>query len=643
MVLLTATPVNNSLLDLYFQIRLFASDAAFQDLGASHLGELFRLAALAPEQSPPAALTRVLNEIVIRRSRPEDPEETGGKGVRFPRRSPPVAVRYSLDEAYPGFLDAALQTVESLTLSPYQNDARAAGVPELIKLVMLKRLESSSAAFAASITALLRFHEAFLRAAKERRLLRAVDHRALCGADGLQLWLDALVLGPLRSDGRGASIIEAATDDLEHLQRLSARLASLSAADPKVATLVQLLNGPLHNRKVLVFTEFRETARVLWRALLPHGGVGLVDGERALLGGSRASRLEVVRRFAPESNRAHSPPPHEAVRVLVSTDVLSEGLNLQDADTVISFDLPWNPVRLIQRVGRIDRMGSKHNCIECYNFLPDQGLEAALGLLSRLRQKLAAIHRGLGGEATVLGEGTLIGGMVERLASGDPGLFDDLERAAAHQPATRQLRQLYKQRRSDSGDPSRIAAGAVPVAAVALPDSAIGQSVFVCEGNGSIRAWHISGEGVSELEDETFAGLLERALLLEDVSQPTNTVDLQRLEQILFEHLDRERSNRELPRGSTAGVAARRLLQAVSTHPEFADAATCTAVDRVIGRLALGLRAGEENAVREWLACSHAAPEHPAQLCVQLMAILTDPPASVGPHSLRVLAVFQAA
>jgi len=92
------------------------------------------------------------------------------------------------------------------------------------------------------------------------------------------------------------------------------------------------------------------------------------------------------------------------VDVLISTDVLSEGQNLQDADCVVNYDLHWNPTRMVQRAGRIDRLGSVHDEISIHNFYPEEGLDELLGLMERLAMKIEAIDRNVGLEASILGE-----------------------------------------------------------------------------------------------------------------------------------------------------------------------------------------------------------------------------------------------
>ena len=87
---------------------------------------------------------------------------------------------------------------------------------------------------------------------------------------------------------------------------------------------------------------------------------------------------------------------------LIATDVLSEGMNLQDCDAIINYDLHWNPVRLIQRFGRIDRIGTEFEVIRGFNFLPEVGLERNLGLRRRLQQRIQEIHDTIGEDAAIL-------------------------------------------------------------------------------------------------------------------------------------------------------------------------------------------------------------------------------------------------
>src|SRR2546423_2380166 len=115
--------------------------------------------------------------------------------------------------------------------------------------------------------------------------------------------------------------------------------------------------------------------------------IAAVTGERGWFGSEPATREEVLRAFAPRARGAAPPARALATDVLIATDLVSEGLNLQDAARVIHYDLPWSPARLAQRVGRIDRAGSPHARIETVTFLPAQPLADALAMERRLVAK----------------------------------------------------------------------------------------------------------------------------------------------------------------------------------------------------------------------------------------------------------------
>jgi len=162
------------------------------------------------------------------------------------------------------------------------------------------------------------------------------------------------------------------------------RALAASADDPKADALARLLDG--RAGKTVLFVQSRATVHHLVRRLRGHR-VAAVTGERGWFGSGPAGREEVLRAFAPQAQGA--PPPARALEtdVPVATDLLSEGLNLQDASRVIHYDLPWSPARLEQRVGRIDRAGSPHGRIETVTFLPPQSLADALTMERRLVAK----------------------------------------------------------------------------------------------------------------------------------------------------------------------------------------------------------------------------------------------------------------
>ncbi len=155
-----------------------------------------------------------------------------------------------------------------------------------------------------------------------------------------------------------------------------------SARDRKLKRLYEVLTREHPTEKVLIFTQFADTVHYLTDELTLRG-LAAIEG----VTGQSYSPTEAAWRFSPYSNDK-SIPPEAQTRVLIATDVLSEGQNLQDAHIVVNYDLPWAIIRLVQRAGRVDRIGQSAPLITCYSFLPADGVERIIRLRSRVRQRL---------------------------------------------------------------------------------------------------------------------------------------------------------------------------------------------------------------------------------------------------------------
>lgn len=152
--------------------------------------------------------------------------------------------------------------------------------------------------------------------------------------------------------------------------------------DKQVNALCDLITKKHKDEKILIFTQFSDTANYLYQCLKTRG----LDKVECVTGGCE-NPTDFAHRFSPKSNEKLIPKEQE-IRVLITTDVLSEGQNLQDAHIVLNFDLPWAIIRLIQRAGRVDRIGQKHHEILCYSFLPEDGIEEIIKLRRRLTQRI---------------------------------------------------------------------------------------------------------------------------------------------------------------------------------------------------------------------------------------------------------------
>jgi superfamily II DNA or RNA helicase len=182
--------------------------------------------------------------------------------------------------------------------------------------------------------------------------------------------------------------------------------------DRQLNALYQLINEKHKNEKILVFTQFSDTAQYLAEELTKRGVKNLEQ-----VTGSDANPTEKAFRFSPKSNADSDIARRFAgnfdeIRVLISTDVLSEGQNLQDAHIIVNYDLPWAIIRLIQRSGRVDRIGQQSPLILCYSFLPEDGIEKIISLRSRLGKRIEE-------NATVVGSD-------ETFFDGDPINIADL-------------------------------------------------------------------------------------------------------------------------------------------------------------------------------------------------------------------------
>ena len=193
------------------------------------------------------------------------------------------------------------------------------------------------------------------------------------------------------------------------LRNLFERTKPLAEQDGKLARLKELLATELKDRKVLIFSSYKDTSRYIHRELTGEGcsawrkSAGDPTIRRIDSGNHPEERGHMLGLFAPVAN-GKEVPEAEQIDVLISTDVLSEGQNLQDCGVIINYDLTWNPIRLVQRNGRIDRIGSTHADIGIYNLFPEEELEALLHLIERLTSRILAIDSFGLLDASILGE-----------------------------------------------------------------------------------------------------------------------------------------------------------------------------------------------------------------------------------------------
>ena len=413
----------------------------------------------------------LFDALVVQRSRSyvkESQKQYGSKHAIFPEREAPKVVSYNLKATYGRLLDSVSKAFNKerplFVLAIYyplaywigpKDDPRYTSFDEgrqkqvviLIRTMFLKRFESSAKAFEGSCWRLLQKLLAWITVHSDsdhnkNRLERWKSrHAELIGhvvAHQNELWPDEADEDEaedfLSEDILNAvekldpeifkvdDIIDNTFDDLEQLAEFLKLVGEVHPKrDDKLQALIKLIktDSVLKTEKVIIFSEFADTARYIEHELIAAGldGICRIDG-----GSSQKTRSNVIHRFSPYYNGENSQKlldeGKQEIRILIATDVLSEGLNLQDATRLINYDLHWNPVRLMQRIGRVDRrmdpaieaqMLNDHpeqkkfrGRVAYWNFLPPDDLDELLRLFERVTNKTMVISRTLGIEGRKL-------------------------------------------------------------------------------------------------------------------------------------------------------------------------------------------------------------------------------------------------
>ena len=412
-----------------------------------------------------SALFTLLDELTIARSRKHIQtyyQETLHRLGGFPQRQKPVSVvidqvdlwqrfmsydrlnneisgyRLSLFNPTAYVLDAYKDRYDRTLVRNFRQSTREHFLIGMMRVNFLKRLESSVRAFAITLERTVQKIELL-----QQRIRRFQQYRH----ENPTLDFDTLAVDDVDDDELQAALqvgklsfhmahldVDRWLDDLQHdKEQLSVVLASAEGVtierDAKLARLQELIAQKVQhpttmhdgrpNRKVLVFTAFADTATYLYNALHEwarstlHIHVALVTGgthgNRTTLGSN--GFMHILTNFAPlAKKRAEmvSFPQHEEIDLLIATDCISEGQNLQDCDYLVNYDIHWNPVRIIQRFGRIDRIGSPNSSIQLVNFWPTSDLNKYINLKNRVEARMALV------DITATGDENVLAGQLDR-------------------------------------------------------------------------------------------------------------------------------------------------------------------------------------------------------------------------------------
>lgn len=457
-LMLSATPVNNSLVDLKNQISIITrdTDSAFEEKGITSVENLLRRTSAsinAWEKRPhhkkdelldslPSDFYKLLEMMTIARSRKHITNYYGNNGVgKFPEKNRPITLNSDIDtEGELLNFKETNELLEALILSVYtpmkyikkeytkiytdkyslkgkhggymEFDTQANGMIILHRFNLFKRLESSVYSFEETLRRMIEKIER-----TQGSLLKGIGDVLQEDTefdDNEEVYIE----GKYEIDVKHLRIDDY-LEDLESDKRIiskiheNAKKVLTEQRDQKLRDLIKILEYKLKetpynngNKKVIVFTAFADTADYLYDKLSKELNVytACVTGKRVVTNNKNVDSEfnSVLCAFSPLSKMKKKISADEQIDLLIGTDCISEGQNLQDCDTVINFDIQWNPVSLIQRFGRIDRIGSKNTNIQMINFFPNMELNDYLGLEARVKGKMTTLNLVSTGDEDVL-------------------------------------------------------------------------------------------------------------------------------------------------------------------------------------------------------------------------------------------------
>ena len=432
-VLISATPINNYSTDIENQISLFQSKHNSTIAGVRDLEKFFnKLEKKAKEfekgtpeylkqiaQNSREIRDKILRYIMIRRTRNEISkyyaEDLQKNGVTFPKLGTPEAVTYEFDVEIDNIFSETVTRIKNFKYARYMplsylppskkyskmNTAQR-NLGGFMKSVLVKRLESSFFAFKNTLRRFEESYKKFIEMFESGDIFisKQVDvYEILNNGDEeelLQLVEEdkALHLKSSEFSEQFALDLYSDLDTLKYLRKIWNSVTN----DPKFNRLAKELkqNKKFQGNKKIIFTESKETAEYLYKELSKIFGAKVIvfSGDS-----SETLKKRIEQSFDPENKNGT-----DEFDLLVTTDVLAEGVNLHCANSLINYDLPWNPTRIMQRVGRINRIGTKHEEIFVFNFFPTSATKKHLSLEERILEKLQMFHETLGDDFKYLSE-----------------------------------------------------------------------------------------------------------------------------------------------------------------------------------------------------------------------------------------------
>lgn len=451
-ILVTATPYNNTPWDILGQIKLFQNSKKstipnLPDLDTFLGGLAKRLKGLDRQKDNEQYLSvvrenakeireKVLKYLMVRRTRTEIIKYFGSdlskQKLRFPDVAAPEALYYELNNEEDEIFNATVELLsQHLTYARYTpllylirgldqlEEQSQKNMGRFMKILLIKRLESSFFAFRNSVGRFIHSYELFINEfekgnvyTSKKHIYKIFEFLENDDDEAVQRLIDEGKAEKFKSNEFKPEFLDLLKNDLAVLRKVQ-RIWTKVERDPKLLELLKQLSKSaiLKENKIILFTESKETAEYLT------ANINRVNNKQAICfsgGSGEGTRETVINNFDAKAKNQKND-----YRILISTEVLSEGVNLHRSNVVINYDIPWNPTRMMQRVGRINRVDTKFDKIYTFNFFPTVQSNNEIKLKEAAEAKINAFLTLLGGDAALLTEGEPIGSheLFDRLVS----------------------------------------------------------------------------------------------------------------------------------------------------------------------------------------------------------------------------------
>jgi len=449
-ILVTATPLNNTVDDIFAQLKLFQAPKNSTIPGIPNLEKYFsnfrtRLAKLEKTDPEYKKLIKAISDdirnsilryVMVRRTRKDVmtyfKQDMQMQGLTFPNLDNPQKIVYKYEGELETIFNNTIKKLQEFTYARYTpllyyigNKAlsefemqQQRNVGGFMKGILVKRLESSFHAFRQSVDRFITSYEKFITMYKNGTVYisKKVDVYDLIESDNierLEEFVEEEKAHKYDSQDFKKEFIGKLEFDLAILKEVK-KLWQTVNSDPKLETFVKELKSKvsLKSNKLVIFTESKETGDYIYEALqdefkgkvMFYSSTGGRHTDNKLTSNHTVSRDIITANFDPKYKEKR-----DDLKILIATDVLAEGINLHRSNVLINYDLPWNPTRVLQRAGRVNRLGSNFPNVHIFNFFPTSHSDEHLGLEVNITNKIQMFHDILGEDAKYLSDGEEFG------------------------------------------------------------------------------------------------------------------------------------------------------------------------------------------------------------------------------------------